>query len=364
MQHNVIFVGSLFRKNKLFYEYINRELLNSLGEIDNIHFFKDQDKALFLSLENFITSSSKLVIVCSKASFSVMGRLLCTITEDTQIVKDEMLLPSKSDVYAKDSYLVNIGESQVNVIQAQLGQRYPEILFDHLSHNAMLHIFEEDENDIKLLLSPLAESFDVSFETNAFIQGWHHIEVNAHKYGELTGFITATHTLFKDKIIAASNIMAYIIDRLEHNQKKITTAESCTGGLIATLITGESGSSQVFDGSIVTYSNEKKSQWLGVEEAILIEYGAVSKETVLAMSQGAKDVADADFALAVSGIAGPTGGTIDRPVGMVYLSLCSKNKHETQLLYLNGDRNYIQQQAAFHAIKMLLLSDKELFFKS
>jgi nicotinamide-nucleotide amidase len=190
------------------------------------------------------------------------------------------------------------------------------------------------------------------------------VDVYASKYGELSGFITAATSLWPDNLIATSNIISYIIDRLEKNGAKVTTAESCTGGLISTLLTKESGSSNVFDGGIVTYSNEKKIQWLGVEESILQEYGAVSEQTVLAMSRGAKEVAEADFALAVSGIAGPTGESDGKPVGLVYLALCSKERHESKRLLLSGDRNYIQMQAAYHAIKMLILSDKTIFFEN
>lgn len=364
MQHTVIFIGSLFRKNTIFYEYINREIFKTLGKIDNIHFFNDQDKELFLSLETLISKNAKLLIVCSKNNFSVIGKLLCTLNEDIQIVKEEMLLPSKSDIFAKDSYLLKIPTSEINVIQAEVGLEFPEILLEKVLHKETLHIFEDHGDDIRLLLSPLAESFDVSFDVNTFISSWEQVEVHSHKYGELSGFITAAHALLKGKIIVSKNIISYIIERLAQQNKKITTAESCTGGLIATLITRESGSSAVFDGAIVTYCNEKKTQWLGVDEEILIKHGAVSKETVLAMSQGAKDVAEADFALSVSGIAGPSGGSSEKPVGMVYLSVCSEKEHKSELLHLSGDRNYIQQQAAFHAIKMLLLSDKELFFKS
>lgn len=362
MQHNVIFIGSQFRSNTMFYEYINRSLLKSLRTIDSIAFFDDSDKALFLALEIMLNKPSKLLLVCSKTSFSVVGRLLCTLTEDTQVVKDDMLLPSKTDVYTEDSYLLNYEHTQVGVMLAEVTKVLPSLLFKEQAHAIILHIFEESEADIKLLLSPLAESYDVIFKVTMFIEGWYTVEASSLKYGELTGFISATTSLLNQKVIATTNIMAYIIDRLQQNNKKVTTAESCTGGLIASLFTKESGSSNVFDGGIVTYSNEKKIEWLGVEEEILISYGAVSEETVLAMSQGAKDVATADFALSVSGIAGPTGGTEDKPVGLVYLSICTPTLHEAFPLYLHGDRNYIQLQAAYHAIKSLILSDKIIFF--
>lgn len=362
MQHNVIFIGSQYRSNTILYEYIKRTLVKSLISIDKIAFFDDNDKALFLALETMLHSKSKLVLVCSKTSFSVVGRLLCTLTEDTQTVKDDMLLPSKTDVYTQDAYLLNYEQTQVNVMMAEVAKKVPELLFDELSHAVILNIFEESGSDIKLLLSPLAESFDIVFRVTMFIEGWYTVEASSLKYGELTGFISATSALLENKVIATTNILAYVIDRLQKNKKKVTTAESCTGGLIASLITKESGSSNVFDGGIVTYCNEKKIEWLGVDENILINHGAVSEETVLAMSQGAKDVAQADFALSVSGVAGPTGGSKEKPVGLVYLSICTATLHKAFPLYLQGDRNYVQIQAAYHAIKTLILSDKKIFF--
>jgi len=168
--------------------------------------------------------------------------------------------------------------------------------------------------------------------------------------------------LLNGKLIAASNIAAYIIEKLSHARKKISLAESCTGGLIAAYITKESGSSSIFDGSLVTYSNLLKANWLAVDNASLEKFGAVSEETVLQMAEGTLNVSDADYAIAVSGIAGPEGGSEQKPVGTVYISVRSKEKLSTQCLYLKGDRNYIQEQSALYAIKMLLTLNKELFF--
>ena len=101
---------------------------------------------------------------------------------------------------------------------------------------------------------------------------------------------------------------------------KIVTAESCTGGLVAGLLTEIAGSSDVFERGFVTYSNEAKEELLGVPHAILATHGAVSAEVARAMAQGALKQAHADLAVAVTGIAGPGGGTADKPVGLVYLA--------------------------------------------
>ena len=106
---------------------------------------------------------------------------------------------------------------------------------------------------------------------------------------------------------------------------KVAAAESCTGGLIAGALTEISGSSAVVDRGFVTYSNEAKVAMLGVEAATLIAHGAVSRQTAIEMAQGAVTHSAADFAVAVTGIAGPGGGSADKPVGLVHLAASGRN---------------------------------------
>ncbi|TWX72864.1 CinA family nicotinamide mononucleotide deamidase-related protein [Colwellia sp. C1TZA3] len=115
-------------------------------------------------------------------------------------------------------------------------------------------------------------------------------------------------------------IADYLVPLLIESQQKITVAESCTGGLIASQITAIAGASAVFEAGFVTYSNAMKSKMIDVPAATLLSYGAVSKETVLAMAKGALAKSNADYVIAVSGIAGPDGGTKDKPVGSVWIA--------------------------------------------
>ncbi len=111
-----------------------------------------------------------------------------------------------------------------------------------------------------------------------------------------------------------------MIDLLKKENKTLTTAESCTGGLISSLLTKEAGASAVFHAGFVTYSNEIKHSILGVSNSILEQHGAVSEETVLAMAKGALAKSGSDLVIAVSGIAGPDGGTAEKPVGSFWLA--------------------------------------------
>jgi nicotinamide-nucleotide amidase len=150
-----------------------------------------------------------------------------------------------------------------------------------------------------------------------------------------------------------NQIVQNIVDKLILSNSTISFAESCTGGKIASAFTSISGVSSVFNGSCVTYSNKIKHNWLGVSNEILDNYGAVSAECVSLMLKGIKNMADSDYAIAVSGIAGPTGGTEFKPVGTVYIGvLTPEDIFITKYLFL-GDRDEVQQQATDMAIKML-----------
>ena len=139
------------------------------------------------------------------------------------------------------------------------------------------------------------------------------------------------------------------------NKKTITTAESCTGGLIASMITKISGSSNIFNGAIISYSNEIKNQELKVKNETLKNYGAVSIEVVNEMLDGVIKKFNANFAIAVSGIAGPTGATKNKPVGTVVIGICDDKCHKMVDIYkFDGSREEVQIQAAKTSLKEIL----------
>ena len=143
-------------------------------------------------------------------------------------------------------------------------------------------------------------------------------------------------------------------------QQTLALAESCTGGLIAHRITRVAGSSAYFLGGAVTYSNQEKIRALGVDPATLEKFGAVSRETALAMSQGIRERTGASVALSVTGIAGPSGGSPEKPVGTVWVSIARAERHEAKLLKLMvlTDRERIIQgtsQAALNWLRLALL---------
>ena len=144
-----------------------------------------------------------------------------------------------------------------------------------------------------------------------------------------------------------------IITKLASQKQTISFAESCTGGRIAAAFTSISGASSVLNGSVVTYSNDIKHKWLNVDSAVLETYGAVSSQCVFQMLEGVLNFSGADYALAVSGIAGPSGGSKEKPVGTVYIGLQTPQNKEVFKCLFHGNRDEVQEQSTAFAIKKL-----------
>ena len=138
-----------------------------------------------------------------------------------------------------------------------------------------------------------------------------------------------------------------------------------TGGLLSSTITKVSGSSQVFQGSIISYSNELKQSLLNIPEHLIKKYGAVSEEVAQNMAINAKEKLNADWSIAISGIAGPNGGTKEKPVGLVYISIAGPNDHITNLKKIFGStRNRVEIQrlsvnVCLNSLRLILLSNSK-----
>lgn len=136
---------------------------------------------------------------------------------------------------------------------------------------------------------------------------------------------------------------------------RLVTAESCTGGMIAAAMTDRSGSSSLFERGFVTYSNEAKIEDLSVKSETIETHGAVSSETAAEMAEGALKNSHADIALSVTGIAGPNGGTEEKPVGLVYIAVALQNKKPVITKNnFDGDRQSIRQQTMEKALELLI----------
>lgn len=150
-----------------------------------------------------------------------------------------------------------------------------------------------------------------------------------------------------------------VVRLLSANGLTIATAESCTGGLVAATIIRVSGASEVFKEGFITYSNRAKRTRLGVKKQTLEKHGAVSEETVEEMLKGTAKETKADVTVAISGIAGPGGGTIEKPVGTVYIGCYVKGKIKIERFQFKGDRNKVRETAASKALAMVRMCVKE-----
>ena len=151
------------------------------------------------------------------------------------------------------------------------------------------------------------------------------------------------------KINKQSEILLY--NCLEKNLT-ITTAESCTGGMIASSIVSISGSSTIFKSSVVTYSNDMKSKILNIPLKLITKNGAVSNIIAHNMASNVLNVMNADISIAVTGIAGPSGGNIDKPVGLVYIGIGTKKNVVTKKYLFKGNRLRIRQETTLEALKL------------
>ena len=152
-----------------------------------------------------------------------------------------------------------------------------------------------------------------------------------------------------------------IVHFLKERSLTLTTAESCTGGMIAARITDVPGASEVFKQGLVTYSNRAKRKLLDVKKTTLKEYGAVSEKTAKEMAKNGAFITGSDACVSVTGTAGPTGGTEEKPVGLVYIGCCYNNKTVVKEFHFKGERQKIREQATANALILLrecILADK------
>lgn len=251
----------------------------------------------------------------------------------------DRVLPKLSH-YAKEEKIVNRYILTVGIGESHLAEKIAKIedAFPGYAHLAYLPKIGQ----VRLRLSLTGNNVDMLNQEADFLQN------------ELINCIGRAVVAIKD--ISFEQV---IVNEFKFNECTLSTAESCTGGNIAKQITEISGASHVFYGSIVAYANIIKEQLLNVDKSILELHGAVSEETVIQMAKGAQRKFDTTYAIATSGIAGPSGGSIEKPVGSVWIAIAGKNKVITKHFQFSDDRLLNIERTTVSAL--LLLWD--LFFQ-
>lgn len=223
-----------------------------------------------------------------------------------------------------------------------------------------LHFLSIPESDIDAVIRDL----NISHETECIINagsGKVVVKLRGYNNQEIKSISEKLSSYFKANYLGDNytDEAKLIIDLLKEKKQTVSFAESCTGGLLSEYITNISGASEVFMGSVVSYDNSIKQNVLNVPEYILKDYGAVSEECASFMAQGVKELMKTDYAVSITGIAGPGGATDTKPVGLVYIGVsCGKNTAVYKHIF-NGDRQQVRMRSAKKALYYLLNAVKE-----
>ncbi|BCX79779.1 CinA family protein [Campylobacter sp. 19-13652] len=363
MKHTLLIVGEELHINEPFKRYIISSYEAHFGEATSFYLQSKSDKNLPFMIEEIIGLNDSLVIYAGDDSFATVAKILATLGDDELLLNGDLLAPSKSEVVTKNGALLKIGECEINLILARPAQKLGAILGSARKDFAYFSLFDIDSESANILLTPLAKTYEVELTSSELIPNWVLIRARAGKFGQIASFFEGVQNLFSNKMIPYKNEVEFITSVLMQKGLKITFAESCTAGLLSARFGDIAGVSEVFDGSLITYSNQLKHSWLGVGDEVLKSYGAVSEPCVQEMLKGALARSGADFALAVSGIAGPGGGTSQKPVGTVYVGAASsKGGVLVERLLLAGDREYVRTQSVTACIACLLRLAPDVFF--
>ncbi len=359
MKNALIIVGKNLKYNQNFISYLKAHVQESIDLLDMVCFVDKRDSNISLLIKESISQYENIIIATEK-EINLVGKILSSLTNDSLVVHQDMLLPAKFKKCVQNSYSLICKKSQINVLKVYEQEKLPQVLLSQKVHSFAFFFFNSQKENIQNLI----EAFELEVSCAYLIEGLYHFVVNSSKQKNINQFLKSALKQYEENILVGDDLSFIVVKKLLQEHKTITTAESCTGGLIASALVKHSGVSAIFKGGIVSYADEIKHKSLGVKQSTLQRYGAVSKNCVDEMLQGALEKFDTEYAVAVSGVAGPDGGSINKPVGTIFVGV-KRRAHEPFIkkIDLNGDRRYIQQSTVLWAFKLLVLSDKKLFFK-
>ncbi len=360
MKNALIVLEYAMQYNHPFISYLKREIKQHVGELETVHFIKKGDDDIVMVLEEVVARHQNVFVV-SAENFSFTGKIIATLCHDGLVLKEGMLIPFKAETFTKNSYLIKKGSTAINVLKVDVTAKLPQILIQSRRDTVSFYLFDVA---LQKKIEREIEQLEMHFEKVMMIEGLYFYRAYGIHVSQTETLMHHLGTKFADGVLVGEDLSEIICNRLIEGGQTITAAESCTGGMLASEIVKNSGVSAIFAGSVVTYANEIKQKLVGVRESTLKQYGAVSSECVREMLNGVIQKFHADFSLAVSGVAGPTGGTRQKPVGTVYVGAKSRAKDiKIKKLSLKGDRTYIREQSILWAFKLLVESNREFFFK-
>ena len=232
---------------------------------------------------------------------------------------------------------------------------------DTVTRNKTIKLIGMNEADIRTSISDLIDNEDVKIEIKPFdAKTYIILSADADTEEAAKDLIKPVSKEIKrrfGKYIYSTKekitLEMSVVNLLEKNELTISTAESCTGGLLAGRLINVPGVSDVYKEGFITYTNKAKRKTLGVNKSTLKKYGAVSEQTAKEMAVGAALAADTDISISVTGIAGPDGGTNEKPVGLVYIGVCIKDIVHVEEFRFSGDRANVREQTVISALGLL-----------
>ena len=232
---------------------------------------------------------------------------------------------------------------------------------DTVTRNKTIKLIGMNEADIRTSISDLIDNEDVKIEIKPFdAKTYIILSADADTEEAAKDLIKPVSKEIKrrfGKYIYSTKekitLEMSVVNLLEKNELTISTAESCTGGLLAGRLINVPGVSDVYKEGFITYTNKAKRKTLGVNKSTLKKYGAVSEQTAKEMAVGAALAADTDISISVTGIAGPDGGTNEKPVGLVYIGVCIRDMVHVEEFRFSGDRANVREQTVISALGLL-----------
>lgn len=367
---NILFcVGKNYRDFEPLSSFAQRFARDYFGEIHQILFCdslesEKESNEVLLSLKQSLKFATNLLVLSPNASFDKVLTLIESqggkIDKETPAgFADEIFIQMEYKV--KDEvckvWLLDLQNIFTNQTESQMHTQslIKSQFHQDANHRMFLYLLGIDVESAQMLLGGIAKDFGVTLEILNADSNLDILSATSHREECLKEFAQVVESTFAHQIFPTFNLAQSILSLLSKHDLKITAAESCTGGLIAHWLTKESGASVAFDGSVVSYANAIKEAWLEVSVENLVSFGAVSEAVVREMLEGALRLSGADFALATSGIAGPSGGSANKPIGTVFIGVKDKTGIERiERLHFKGDRNYIQAQATLYAYLLFL----------
>ena len=361
MHIGILLVGTDITQNETFKQYILRHLGQSISQIDTIIAIDDYYKTDILAILKE-QKLSHLFVFANESSFNFLSKIISSEQNIDIVLKNNTLIPNNCHECVEGSYVASLFDKKINVIKANPKELLPELLLPHPVKHRFFNVFGYGKEHLEMLLQTIAPSHGITYSIQEIVDKWHKIYISS-SFDDMQNFIKACKKLLNSQVISSSDVIPHIIERFDKKNLFLGISESCTGGLISATFTQYAGLSDMFELGLVTYSNEMKHSLLSVSKNSLFQQGAVSEEVVSEMLAGTLKASDCDYAIAVSGVAGPGGGSEDKPVGCVYIGAASKDSQHIQRYDFRGDRIYIQHQTMLYAIEMfVLIAKNDLFY--